>query len=156
MNDYKKYITINPHIRFGKPTITGTRITVAGILQWLASGMTYEEILADYPELTQEHLRAALAFAAHREQLSRMVLTSPCPLRLRTMPSLQGGFLFYLPLQNLPCNKLGMLGEIFIQYPFNHAGIFGDECSFVFAECEDDIAVFIPSEFAVVIQHSVL
>ncbi|MEW5799761.1 MAG: DUF433 domain-containing protein [Bacteroidota bacterium] len=73
MNNYEKYISINPEIRFGKPTISGTRITVGDILQWLASGMTYEEILADYPELTQEHLRAALAFAAHREQLSKIV-----------------------------------------------------------------------------------
>jgi len=73
MNDYEKYISINPEIRFGKPTIVGTRITVGDILQWLASGMTYEEILSDYPELTQEHLRAALAFAAHREHVSKIV-----------------------------------------------------------------------------------
>jgi uncharacterized protein (DUF433 family) len=73
MEDYKKYISINPGIRFGKPCIKGTRITVQDILQWLASGMTYEEILSDFPELTHEHILAALAFAANRERISKIV-----------------------------------------------------------------------------------
>lgn len=74
MNDYKEYISINPEIRFGKPCITGTRIAVADVLTWLASGMTFDEIIQDYPELTIEYIRAALAFAAHREQISKIVV----------------------------------------------------------------------------------
>jgi uncharacterized protein (DUF433 family) len=68
MKDFARYIAINQAIRFGKPCIKGTRISVADILQWLASGMSYEEILIDYPELKIEQIRAALAYAAHREQ----------------------------------------------------------------------------------------
>lgn len=60
-------ITINPAIRSGKPTIKGTRITVADILEYLAGGMTQEEILADFPDLVIDDIRAALAFAAQRE-----------------------------------------------------------------------------------------
>lgn len=45
MNDYERYISINPQIRFGKPCIAGTRIAVSDILQWLASGMSIDEIL---------------------------------------------------------------------------------------------------------------
>jgi uncharacterized protein (DUF433 family) len=73
MNDYEKYISINPEIRFGKPCISGTRIAVVDILQWLASGMTNEEILKDYPELDTKKIRAALAFAAHREQVVKII-----------------------------------------------------------------------------------
>lgn len=75
MKSYSEYISINPSIRFGKPCITGTRIAVADILTWLASGMSVEDILRDYPELTEEAIRAALAFAAHREQTGRIVLS---------------------------------------------------------------------------------
>ena len=74
MNDYQQYISINPEIRFGKPCIIGTRITVYDILQWLASGMTFDEVIKDYPELTNDHIRAALAFAAHREQLTKIII----------------------------------------------------------------------------------
>jgi uncharacterized protein (DUF433 family) len=74
MNDYQKYISINPEIWFGKPRITGTCITIADILQWLASGMTFEEIIHDYLELTIEHIRAALVFSVHREQLSKIIV----------------------------------------------------------------------------------
>ena len=73
MNSYQEYIRIDPDIRFGKPCITGTRISVSDILQWLASGMSYEEILEDFPMLKKEHLFAALAFAAHREQITRII-----------------------------------------------------------------------------------
>lgn len=55
-------ITVNTHIRSGKPCITGTRIAVEDILDWLASGRTPEEILSDYPELTVAHLQAALEY----------------------------------------------------------------------------------------------
>lgn len=61
-------ITIEPGKRSGKPCIRGLRVTVADVLGWLASGMSEQEILEDYPELQREDIRAALAFAARREQ----------------------------------------------------------------------------------------
>ena len=67
MSDLMDRITLNPEIRSGKPTIRGTRITVADVLEYLAGGMTQEEILADFPDLTSEDIRAVLAFAAERE-----------------------------------------------------------------------------------------
>ena len=67
------YISINPAIRFGKPFIAGTRIAIVDILQWLAFDMTNEEILEDYPSLKEEHIKAALAFAANREAMIKMV-----------------------------------------------------------------------------------
>ncbi len=67
MKEFASYISIDPEIRFGKPCIKGTRIAIADILQWLASGMTYSEILEDYPLLKKEHILAALSFAANRE-----------------------------------------------------------------------------------------
>lgn len=73
MNTLANYISINPEIRFGKPCIKGTRIAIADILQWLASGMSNEEILDNYPSLTIEHIQAALAFAANREAMIKMV-----------------------------------------------------------------------------------
>lgn len=73
MNEIASYISINPEIRFGKPCIKGTRIAIADILQWLASGMTHEEILNDYPSLLKEHILAALAFAANREAIIKLI-----------------------------------------------------------------------------------
>ena len=67
MKHYSEIITMNPGIRFGKPCIRGMRITVYDILSWLASGMTSIEILEDYPELTDEDIKATLAYAADRE-----------------------------------------------------------------------------------------
>ncbi|MDX9767994.1 MAG: DUF433 domain-containing protein [Ectothiorhodospiraceae bacterium] len=61
-------ITVTPGIRSGKPCIAGTRITVYDILEYLAGGMTEQEILDDFPVLQVEHIRAALAFAALREK----------------------------------------------------------------------------------------
>jgi uncharacterized protein (DUF433 family) len=61
-------ITLNPEIRSGKPVIRGTRITVADILEYLAGGMSQEEILEDFPDLEEADIRAALAFAAERER----------------------------------------------------------------------------------------
>lgn len=66
--DYRKYITIEPDKRGGKPCIRGMRITVDDILDYLASGMSEAEILEDFPDLTSENIRAALAFAADRER----------------------------------------------------------------------------------------
>ncbi len=60
----KQYIEINPEKRFGKAIVKGTRISVADILNWLANGMTREEIIQDYPELTKEQINACLFFAA--------------------------------------------------------------------------------------------
>ena len=67
MIDYKQYITINPEIRFGKPIIIGTRITVFDVLNWLANGMTFDEIILDIPELNENHIKACLSYAADRE-----------------------------------------------------------------------------------------
>ena len=73
MNELFSYISINLDIRSGKPCIIGTRITVGDILQWLASGMSFTEILEDFPLLKEEHIRAALAFAANREMYTKIV-----------------------------------------------------------------------------------
>jgi len=66
--DYTKIITIEPGKRSGKPCIRGTRMTVTDVLEYLASGMTKEEIMADFPDLTAEDIQACLAFAADRER----------------------------------------------------------------------------------------
>jgi uncharacterized protein (DUF433 family) len=73
MKEFSSYISIDPEIRFGKPCIKGTRITIADILQWLASGMSHAEILKDYPLLKEEHILAALAFAANRESIIKII-----------------------------------------------------------------------------------
>ena len=73
--DYQRLITIEPGKRFGKPTIRGLRIAVQDVLEYLASGMTEAQILADFPELTPEDIRACLAFAADRER--KMVSIPP-------------------------------------------------------------------------------
>ncbi|MDR1096817.1 MAG: DUF433 domain-containing protein [Tannerella sp.] len=73
MESFVSYISINPGIRFGKPCIKDTRIAVTDILQWLASGMTHEEILEDYPALQDIHIRAALHFAADRESFIKII-----------------------------------------------------------------------------------
>jgi uncharacterized protein (DUF433 family) len=65
---YQGIITIEPGKRGGRPCIRGMRIAVAYILGWLAAGMSHEAILNDYPELTEDDIRAALAYAADRER----------------------------------------------------------------------------------------
>jgi len=65
---WQQRITVSPSVRSGKPCIKGTRITVYDILEYLAGGMTEDEILSDFPDLTREDIRAALAFAAARER----------------------------------------------------------------------------------------
>jgi len=72
--DYRKLITIEPGKRGGKPCIRGLRITVYDVLEYLASGMSADEILRDFPDLTSEDIRACLAFAADRE---RKLVSSP-------------------------------------------------------------------------------
>jgi uncharacterized protein (DUF433 family) len=66
--DYHRIITIEPDKRSGKPCIRGTRMTVTDVLEYLAGGMTHEELLAEFPDLTEEDIRACLAFAADRER----------------------------------------------------------------------------------------
>jgi len=65
--NYQNIITIEAGKRGGRPVIRGMRIAVADVLGWLAAGMTYEEILSDYPELTEKDIGACLAYAADRE-----------------------------------------------------------------------------------------
>lgn len=72
--DYRDRIAIDPSIRFGKPCVRGTRVTVGDVLSYLASGMTETQILADFPQLTSDDIRACLAFAAERE---RRVMSVP-------------------------------------------------------------------------------
>jgi uncharacterized protein (DUF433 family) len=66
--NYQQVITIDPGKRGGRPCIRGLRVSVADVLGWLAAGMSHEQILADYPELTNEDIRACLAYAADRER----------------------------------------------------------------------------------------
>jgi len=72
--EFLEHISINQDIRFGKPCIKNTRIAVADILGWLASGMTFEEISYDFPEIKRVHILAALAFSAKREQAIKTVV----------------------------------------------------------------------------------
>ena len=65
--DLMSLIDVRPDVRGGKPCFVGTRITVYDVLEYLASGMSSDEIVADFPELTPDHVRAALEFAALRE-----------------------------------------------------------------------------------------
>lgn len=68
MVNYQNIIRRDPNKRFGKPCVRDTRITVYDVLGWLASGMSNEEIIADFPELTIEDIHACLAYAADRER----------------------------------------------------------------------------------------
>ncbi len=72
--DYRDYITIEPNKRGGKPCIRGMRITVFDVLEYLAAGMTTDEILADFPYLTADDIRACLSYAADREKHLMVVL----------------------------------------------------------------------------------
>jgi uncharacterized protein (DUF433 family) len=65
---YRDIIAIEPGKRGGKPCIRGFRITVSDVLDWLAAGMTEDEILSDHPDLERDDIRASLAFAADRER----------------------------------------------------------------------------------------
>jgi uncharacterized protein (DUF433 family) len=65
---WRDHIAVDPGVRSGKPCIRGTRITVYDVLEYLAGGMSEAEILADFPDLTRDDVRACLAFAADRER----------------------------------------------------------------------------------------
>jgi uncharacterized protein (DUF433 family) len=71
--NYQNIITIEPGKRGGRPCVRRMRITVADVLGWLAAGMSHEQIISDFPELTEEDIRACLGYAADRE---RRVLTA--------------------------------------------------------------------------------
>jgi uncharacterized protein (DUF433 family) len=73
--NYRNIITIEPGKRGGKPCIRGMRITVSDVLEYMAAGMTVEEILADFPYLREEDIRACLSYAADREKSQLVVLT---------------------------------------------------------------------------------
>ena len=73
--DYRNPVVIDPEIRFGKPCVRGTRITVGDVLSYLASGMSEQELLSDFPQLTREDVRACLAFAAERKRQSWPICT---------------------------------------------------------------------------------
>ncbi len=70
--NYNQYIEIVPDKRFGRPCVKGTRISVYDVLNWLANGMTKAEIIADFPELTEDRINACLSFAADREHRLRV------------------------------------------------------------------------------------
>ena len=74
MNELRAHIVVDSEIRFGKPCIKGTRITVGDILQWLSAGMNERDIIANYPELQRIHIRAALAFAAERDEMTKVIV----------------------------------------------------------------------------------
>jgi len=67
--NYKEFIEVDPEVRFGKPVIKGTRITVYDVLQWLASGMTHEQIITDFPQINEKQILACLAYAANKERI---------------------------------------------------------------------------------------
>ena len=74
MIDYKEYITIEAGKRSGKPCIRGLRITVYDILSYLAAGMTMQEIIEDFPELTEKDILACLAYAADTEKRLKIAI----------------------------------------------------------------------------------
>ena len=76
MEDYRNYISINPEIRFGKPCITGTRISVGDVLGWLGAGMSETQIIEDFPELNHEQIMACLLFAADRERNVKIIVSA--------------------------------------------------------------------------------
>jgi uncharacterized protein (DUF433 family) len=76
MENWQKHISINPEIRSGKPCVSGTRITVSDVLYYLASGMTIEEIIEDFPSLNKEGIIATLSFAAYRDSITKIAFAS--------------------------------------------------------------------------------
>jgi len=73
MVDYHEYIVIRPGVRSGKPCVKGTRITVHDVLEYMAGGMSVPEILNDFPQLSEESVRACFAYAADRERKMKIV-----------------------------------------------------------------------------------
>ena len=75
--NYREIITVEPGKRDGLPCIRGMRISVNDILGWLAAGMTNEQIIEEFPELTPEEIRTALAYTADREAFHRIMAKVP-------------------------------------------------------------------------------
>lgn len=73
--NYQSIITIEPGKRGGRPCVRSMRIAVSDVLGWLAAGMSYEQIIGDYPELTEEDIRACLGYAADRERRVSTAMT---------------------------------------------------------------------------------
>ncbi|MES2795254.1 MAG: DUF433 domain-containing protein [Bacteroidota bacterium] len=76
MQKWQERISINPEIRFGKPCIKNTRISVDDILGWLANDMSYVEILQDFPSINHEDILAALSFAAKRGENTKVLINA--------------------------------------------------------------------------------
>lgn len=76
MENWQKYISINPEIRSGKPCVSGTRITVSDVLSYLAAGMSMDEIIEDFPSLDKEKITATLSFAAYRDTMTKIAFAS--------------------------------------------------------------------------------
>ncbi len=76
MENWQKFISINPEIRSGKPCVSGTRITVSDVLSYLAAGMSVEEIMEDFPVLNKEKIIATLSFAAYRDSITKIAFAS--------------------------------------------------------------------------------
>jgi len=68
MATFQDIIRINPAVRFGRPCVRDTRISVYDVLGWLSIGMSYDDIISDFPELTRQDILACLAFASQRER----------------------------------------------------------------------------------------
>ena len=81
VNDYRDIITIEPGKRSGQPCIRGMRITVDDVFEYLASGMTVEEVLQDFPELTETDIRACFAYAADKEKSQVVVYIDETSIR---------------------------------------------------------------------------
>lgn len=74
--DWRSIITVEPGKRSGQPCIRGTRITVGDVFGYLSSGMTVDEVLADFPQLSKESIQACFGYAADRDRLTRVVVTT--------------------------------------------------------------------------------
>jgi uncharacterized protein (DUF433 family) len=74
--DYRQIITLEPGKRGGKPCIRGMRITVGDVLGWVSIGMSNQEIIDDHPDLTEEDIRASVAYAADKERNSHIVFAA--------------------------------------------------------------------------------
>ncbi len=79
--DYKKFITIEPDKRGGKPCVRGMRITVYDVLGYLASGMTHDQIIEDFPELTKEDIKACLSYRTYSPDQFVGILKDQAPSR---------------------------------------------------------------------------
>ena len=76
MENYKELISINPNIRFGRPCITGTRISVYDVLGWLGRHMSFDDIIEDFPELTKEQILACLQYSAAKGENSKIIISA--------------------------------------------------------------------------------